>query len=694
MAEMRRNTEATVSVAYAFRSQMMTTGSSPKPSHTTRLQLLLQVELLLQPSSVLPVPSSLSPLPLLLAHRLSTAHGTSPAPAIPTHVPDVAPAAVDLAMNTPVANMQPATAEVTESVSLAEDAFGQISDSRDSISQNDDRSASGPSLSEPADSQKIILHVLCVAFHHRNGPMVEYAHPPFPSLAHSRRITDSTDTKMAVELPDEWSFMPFMCLPDGAHASTEEFIYFHLPPVPSWTKYPQSTLFGLACFRQIDAKDLLNKTADVTRTKVQKAVVVLASQPILGSIRSKLGLVTQAFFAQRDFTKIEILDTLYENLDASVRMPFTDSLLYTGISLRELLFKFRHKTLQFVKLLLLGKRLLRHLEDVGSPQLKNVDIKKSVNRKSLLVSSNRSMDLLREYNTESHKAKMIQLGHPLRLFGENAFFQPYIPLQQIDVIMSPSIKTFLVGTSNSIFTHHRGCALDLVVHADTGNLEFINPQVSQLVSLTSADRKFMDELLRPVLSSWMDEDDMTMHQQIDFEGSDEDIRSRFETYITQMLASVKYDQDTALFNPETGAKKLDHVSEFHLPFIKAWELSHSFTIWASVVDKDALQMINPGHPYHGYSALGEISTHFTAKLSEFSRNISPIQNNLTKAISTASGAVAATVSDAVTIISDPTQQENIQGGRVAEPAKPSSANQLFGNLSSWYTQRRKEWASE
>ncbi|KAH9270272.1 hypothetical protein BASA83_007611 [Batrachochytrium salamandrivorans] len=205
--------------------------------------------------------------------------------------------------------------------------------------------------------------------------------------------------------------------------------------------------------------------------------------------------------------------------------------------------------------------------------------------------------------------------------------------------------------------------------------EFINPQVSQLVSLTSADRKFMDELLRPVLSSWMDEDDMTMHQQIDFEGT-----------------SVKYDQDTALFNPETGAKKLDHVSEFHLPFIKAWELSHSFTIWASVVDKDALQMINPGHPYHGYSALGEISTHFTAKLSEFSRNISPIQNNLTKAISTASGAVAATVSDAVTIISDPTQQENIQGGRVAEPAKPSSANQLFGNLSSWYTQRRKEWA--
>ena len=28
---------------------------------------------------------------------------------------------------------------------------------------------------------------------------------------------------------------------------------FHLPPVPAWTCYPQKTLFGLACYRQIDA---------------------------------------------------------------------------------------------------------------------------------------------------------------------------------------------------------------------------------------------------------------------------------------------------------------------------------------------------------------------------------------------------------------------------------------------------------
>jgi Transport protein Avl9 len=121
-----------------------------------------------------------------------------------------------------------------------------------------------------------------------------------------------------------------MCLPDGAHASEEEFIYFHLPPVPTWPTYPQTTMFGLACFRQIDAKDLLHTTTDVTRTKVQKSVVVLASAPVLGSVRSKLGMVTQAFFAQRDFSKVDILNTLYENLNRSIRPGFPEVTLYMG----------------------------------------------------------------------------------------------------------------------------------------------------------------------------------------------------------------------------------------------------------------------------------------------------------------------------------------------------------------------------
>lgn len=147
-----------------------------------------------------------------------------------------------------------------------------------------------------------------------------------------------------------------MCLPDGAHSSTEEFIYFHLPPVPQLEEY-SGTTFGLACFRQIDATTLLNKTADVTRSMVQKAVVVLASQPILGSVRSKLALVTQAYFAQKDFSQLELLKSLYDNLNVSSGSVSLDHALYMAISLREIIYKFRSKVLVLLKALLLEKRV-------------------------------------------------------------------------------------------------------------------------------------------------------------------------------------------------------------------------------------------------------------------------------------------------------------------------------------------------
>lgn len=138
-----------------------------------------------------------------------------------------------------------------------------------------------------SQQQAVILHVLLVAFHHKNGPQLEYAYPPLPMQSESL-------SQGCVPLPEEWSFMPFMCLPDGAHATEEEFIYFHLPPVKAWdTTHHRTTLFGLACFRQIDAKELLHKEPDVTRTKVQKSVVVIATHNVLGSVRSKLGMVTQ-----------------------------------------------------------------------------------------------------------------------------------------------------------------------------------------------------------------------------------------------------------------------------------------------------------------------------------------------------------------------------------------------------------------
>jgi 2,3-bisphosphoglycerate-independent phosphoglycerate mutase len=104
-------------------------------------------------------------------------------------------------------------------------------------------------------------------------------------------------------------------------------------------------------------KTLLNRTADVTRSMVQKAVVVLASQPILGSVRSKLGLVTQAYFAQKDFSQLDILKSLYDNLQISTGHISIDNALYMGTCLRELIHKFKSKVLILLKALILERRV-------------------------------------------------------------------------------------------------------------------------------------------------------------------------------------------------------------------------------------------------------------------------------------------------------------------------------------------------
>lgn len=54
----------------------------------------------------------------------------------------------------------------------------------------------------------------------------------------------------------------------------EDYSYFHLLN-PSLAP---GTIFGISCNRQIPAEELLNKDKSVTRSTVQKAIVVLASK--------------------------------------------------------------------------------------------------------------------------------------------------------------------------------------------------------------------------------------------------------------------------------------------------------------------------------------------------------------------------------------------------------------------------------
>ena len=116
-----------------------------------------------------------------------------------------------------------------------------------------------------------------------------------------------------------------------------EFSYFSLV-YERLNTGEKASIFGISCTNQTPASSLLWKSEDVTRSAVQKAVVVLTDQPQgFSALREKLSAVTQAWFAQKDFRELEILGKFQESLAKLREENLEDERdLYFGLSLREL----------------------------------------------------------------------------------------------------------------------------------------------------------------------------------------------------------------------------------------------------------------------------------------------------------------------------------------------------------------------
>ncbi|SCZ89114.1 BZ3500_MvSof-1268-A1-R1_Chr1-1g00965 [Microbotryum saponariae] len=469
-----------------------------------------------------------------------------------------------------------------------------------------------------------VYAVLLVAFDHLQGPIIEFGYPQaFADDAYLNRN------------------LPFLALPDGAHAREEDYSYFHMlnPSIAP------ETLFGISCNRQIQADELLKKGKDVTRSTVQKAIVVLANKPIFGPLRDKLGVITRTFFAQRNFEDKSILVDLYSSFEIQQPSPTSspklsegeaqereDAGMYMGTSLRELVYRFRSKTLMLVKLLMLQKKvmfyaahspvetlctmqyslvalipsLLTHLDDASSPDLDA--LAQTLTKPTSLKTSDRS-SLVR------------YLGLPLNIFGkvsasrvdlpvrastdgggrtQGSFFQPYLPLQQIDLLQA---RSFLVGTTNSIFQQQRDSPIDVLVRLESATLEVLDPKLSYLISLTAADRKWMDEIVSTVDNSY-DPTDPSRPVGMNFIGSEDFLRAKFEEYICSLLACIKFteflkqgDKGQTLLSGNEMASY--NVESFNDLFVRAFKATPAFAVWNRTTDDAIFDLVEPKHPMEG-----------------------------------------------------------------------------------------------
>ncbi|ORY31584.1 transport protein Avl9-domain-containing protein [Naematelia encephala] len=488
----------------------------------------------------------------------------------------------------------------------------------------------------------MVLGVAVVDFNHLIGPTVEFAYPA--SLQNAIQDDEALGR-----------LLPFLALPDGAHLSEEDYSYFHCTYTPSDptslidTEVPSDqTLFGISCNRQLASAELLRRPSDVTRSTVQKAVVVIASQPVFGPIRDRLGVVTRAYFAQRDFSQTDLLEAFYASLEDSLEGKSGESAIYIGTSLRELVHKFRHRTLVLLKMLMLQKRvmlygypvemlctyqyslvslipgLLMSLKDSGSPEL---DSRGKRVRPTSLRSSDRS-SLLR------------YMGLPLHLFGKDAVFQPYMPLQQMDMLQA---RSWLVGTTNQIVTQQKDCKYDLLVNIENVSFEFPDAKLERLVALTPADRKWMDDVVRTVEESY----ELPDGERPGFRGSDDYLRNSFEEYICAALASLKYAD--FLSKGKAGdisilgvAGESNVLSPFSEAWLGAFRQTEAYAEWQGCTDPVLFDICEPRHPCDGKATLvSDFGLRITEGLHELKidQQLAPTREALTSAFATGSASL-------------------------------------------------------
>lgn len=437
-----------------------------------------------------------------------------------------------------------------------------------------------------------IQNVLVVDFNHARGPEIEFC---FPEVLESER-------------PDSWNILPFQALPDGSHLHDEDYSYFTVitdkPDCP--------TAFGISCNRQLKSENLKVKSKEVTRSTIQKAVLVLTSTPhVFAHIKDKLGAVTRAYFSQLDFDNRDILEKFYEALVARLTNTTDDQSLYTGMPVRQLVHDFRYKVLQLLKSVLLERRilffgtnieqlctaqysvlsliphLLEHLKYCGDPTLSQPEA--TIRRQETLKTSDR-------------KSMMRYMGMPLQPFNKGSFFGPYTPLQQVELLERTS--SYLIGTSNSLFLHAKEKHCDILVNVDNNTIEILEPSLKPALSLSTADRKWADSITTLVEETW-DQRSPDIPTTRSFAGSEEHIRNLFEKYIFAMCSLVRYDQYVVersnTSRPPSPESLLDiehdvQLSDYGLAFLMHWKKTENFRLWNKFCDTECFDVIEPRHP--------------------------------------------------------------------------------------------------
>ncbi|KAG5370097.1 Late secretory pathway protein [Yarrowia sp. C11] len=462
--------------------------------------------------------------------------------------------------------------------------------------------ATHTTITDPMPDDSLLFSVCIVGFHHSLGPQIEEWFGP-EDYSHL------------------WPNLPFQALSDGSHSREEDFSYFTLlfdennKSAPEAGGYSDgrpfntqtvTTLFGIACNRQVGVTDALKQDSAVTRSTVQKCVVVICRKPIWGPMKDKLAVVTRAFFMQPTFDDKSIIRSLFDSLAHTLTLTKfnsdTSSDVSIGMSLCELVSRLKQKLVVVFKALLLEKRvlfyasstellctsqfslvslipnLINNLQDCGSPLLHSYEL--GLTRATSLKTSDR-------------QSLLNFMGLPLMVFGEGGMFSPYIPLQQLGDLAQA--RYYLVGSTNSLLLQQKKQHADVLVNMDDNTVEILNSSLKSPLALSSYDKKWIDRVVQAVDTSSGNSAATTFH------GNEDYVRLQFEDYLMGLLSAVKYDNFLSSHGsappPEMLLKEVhgNPVKQFSLDWVNCWRATLNYELFNNFTDGELFDIVEPRH---------------------------------------------------------------------------------------------------
>jgi len=172
-----------------------------------------------------------------------------------------------------------------------------------------------------------------------------------------------------------------------------------------------------------------------------------------------------------------------------------------------------------------------------------------------------------------------QHGLPLDIFEEGCLFQPYISLHNMTLLRKSRVTSFIVGCSNVLFKQQMHCPYDVLVDLETSTVNITDPELAQLLELSTEDLRFCDYITAVVENST---------ETLGWEGSDDWLRLQFKAYLLCLLSTVE----------NTPAEELNELHPFNGPFCYAWASSNNFNLW-SQRDHPGMDHFHTGHPFQG-----------------------------------------------------------------------------------------------